>query len=150
MKKLTIEHLSAYLTYDLKVLSGDSKVIYKLTGINAYKHTYSRLVELSQSDSRFYEQSIDYCKPILRPLSDLTKEIEMNGEKFIIFDKIKHLVEYKCKVSINFDGNLIFDIRDGQYMFYSDFEKIQKLLFKHHFDVSGLIEKGLAIDINTI
>ena len=28
--------------------------------------------------------------------------------------------------------------------------RVVELLFRHHFDVFGLIEKGLAIDINTL
>ena len=78
-------------------------------------------------------------KPILHPLSDLTKEIEYKGEKFIpieklgfentkeIYESILYTIEKEC-----------FPV--------SEFFK----LIKMHFDVVGLIEKGEAMDINTL
>lgn len=66
----------------------------------------------------------EYAKPILRPLSDLT-----NKESNLLLDKDILAVTYDIKL-----------IRYGDVL---------KLL-EWHFDVFGLIEKGLAIDINTI
>ena len=83
-------------------------------------------------------------KPILRPLSDLTKEIEHNGEKFVP-------IVYLC-------NSELYGYSDLRYMINSNnFNSIESLSFKSfnkimewHFDVFGLIEKGLAIDINTM
>ena len=69
-------------------------------------------------------------KPILRPLSDLTKEIDVNGEKHQMWLLVPH-------------GNSINDVFSWQY-------KNIKTLFEWHFDVFGLIENGLAIDINSL
>ena len=63
-------------------------------------------------------------KPILRPLSDLTKE------GFV------YLHNYLTKEIDN----------DISLLHYRDIQ----ILLKNHFDVFGLIEKGLAIDINTL
>ena len=62
-------------------------------------------------------------KPILRPLSDLTEDL-------LCISWIEH-------------------IRDNGLCTECPYE-VWKVLFKNHFDVFGLIEKGLAIDINTI
>ncbi len=68
--------------------------------------------------------------PILHKLSDLTKVIEHNGEKFVPRNK--------------FYGNpLDYKIRENSY------DVVQKLI-EWHFDVYNLIDKNLAIDINTL
>jgi len=84
-----------------------------------------------QYDVKFYDVNI-----IARPLSDLTKEIEVNGEKFVPQDKLPHL---DLKWLINSD-NLILK---------TNYEDVLKLL-SWHFDIYNLIENGLAIDVNTL
>lgn len=85
---------------------------------------------------------IGRIKPILRPLSDLTKEIEHNGERFVFSDR--YLSNSKIKMLLDNSlcsfNNPLNDI---------DYNSV-KLLLEHHFDVFGLIEKGLAININSI
>ena len=86
---------------------------------------------------------INDCMPILRPL-DLTKEIEHGGEKFVPIDVIKS----------------IRGIIDAPYHFVSDFKTaiknksisfdIIEMLVIWHFDISDLISKNQAIDINTL
>lgn len=74
--------------------------------------------------------NFDYClvngKLILRPLSDLTE----NYVSQFILDKLS-----KCSSK---------DIK--QCLSYNEID----CLLKHHFDIHGLIEKGEAIDINTL
>ena len=80
-------------------------------------------------------------KPILRPLSDLTKEIEVDGEKFV------------PAIELNW-SNITTDILSKSINLTNKFNNLfafdYKKLLEWHFDVFGLIEKGLAIDINTI
>ena len=92
--KLELKHLAPYLPYDLKckylfnTCSGKiiEQKIFTLTEINK-----SSLWKYWTRDETFTNQigcagmgfrSCDF-KPILRPLSDLIKEIEVNGEKFV-------------------------------------------------------------------
>ncbi len=90
--------------------------------------------------------------PILHPLSDLTKEIEHNGEKFVPIVKIKELfidgTEDVLSQSIEaieyFIENNFFSRIE-----YLPFILIQKLI-DWHFDIAGLIEIGEAIDVNTL
>lgn len=78
--------------------------------------------------------------PILRPLSDLTKEIEHNGEKFVPIDLLR-----KDGYYIGEDW-IIENFKDVEN---SSFGFIQKLL-EWHFDAANLIEKGEAIDVNSL
>jgi hypothetical protein len=79
----------------------------------------------------------DSFKPICRPLSDLTKPIEHNGEVFVPINKLP-IIGNECI-------NLINDIETG----WIRFKEVQKLI-EWHFDLAGLIEKGEAIDVNTL
>ena len=133
---------------------------------------------------------LEELKPILRQLSDLTKEIEHNGEKFVpiiklanqnyyvnngltpIFDRCKTVNEsnflaYNSDTEISrcqfrfrtfgADGensDLNFEFYDNtshveRNKHFSTLANINKL-FEWHFDIYGLIEKNLAIDINTL
>ena len=89
----------------------------------------------------------------LRPLSDLTKEIEHNGEKFKPFDELSNFLYITEKD--NFDTVLSARLWVETMILYRPdcltlpFNVVQKL-FEWHFDVFGLIKDGLAIDINTI
>ncbi len=75
---------------------------------------------------------IDNIKPILHPLSDIAKVFEVMEED----DK---------KVIMNCEHILKKD-----FVFWQEPYFIVQILFKYHFDVFGLIENGLAIDINSI
>lgn len=108
-------------------------------------------------------------KPILRPLSDLTKEIEHNGEKFVPMLKLLEL-DGKANRDINackFDGSFIYE--EGFHYGRSINGKkntdwaismciypkgikhwVANQLLQWHFDINGLIEQGLAIDVNTL
>lgn len=91
-----------------------------------------------------YEIDINKCKLILHPLSDLTKEIEINGKKFIPEDKFDHVISF-------YSDSVILEMRGYERINLLDHPmKIINQLFEWHFDVFGLIEKGFAIDINTL
>ena len=83
-------------------------------------------------------------KPLLRPLSDLTKEIEHNGEKFVPLKEINYFYrmlesqEQADEIADRMIGN---SIPDGTL----DYHLMVKL-FEWHFDVFGLIEQGKALE----
>ena len=92
----------------------------------------------------------DKLKPILHPLTDLTKEIEHNGEKFTPYIELlrmsyfnvddmtqDELNDYKDAYSSNVDPMLI-PFLDGLK------------LIEWHFDLFNGIESGEAIDVNTL
>jgi hypothetical protein len=126
--KLELKHLAGYLPYRLKV--SNNLFPYDINTVSGLKNeTY-----FIENESKYAYGDIYTCKPILRPLSDLKKEIEVNGEKFVPKDWIGY--------------NYIGENLDTNIATWSH-RTIQKLL-EWHFDIYGLIEQNLAIDINTL
>ena len=123
--KLELKHLAPYLPYKINVIP-------IMSGNIPLKTVLS---ERNISAMMFYG-----CNPILRPLSDLTKEIEVNGKRFVpyLFWDDKDRIEL-----------ISFCATDVIYCEYLEYFIMQKL-FEWHFDVFGLIENNLAIDINTL
>jgi hypothetical protein len=78
--KLEIKHLSAYLPYGLKLYAGEYFVENNLDVILDRLDVTTKAIDASNLDGVWF---IDEVKPLLRPLSQLTQEIEVNGEKFV-------------------------------------------------------------------
>jgi hypothetical protein len=156
--KLELKHLAPYLPYDLKL-----QILEHPFGI------IPRNFELDCGHDFNYHLQQGNVKPIIRPLSDLTKEINHNGGKFVpIVEllKIAHPNWYKEKIGnryseieyknvgwyhrayFSFMATKDIEIHTG-FMQNEPLWKIEKL-FEWNFDVFGLIEEGLAIDINTL
>ena len=146
MEKLELKHLAPYLPYSLKcqLVDQGETVIAKLCG--AYTDNSYAFFDTVESEHGF-----DSIKPILRPLSDLIEEINHNGDIFYPCDKVSddiaHLYLGTSEIPSNEEvvSNVISEhhVIELQYLFVGK-------LFEWHFDVFGLIEKGLAIDINTL
>lgn len=91
--------------------------------------------------------SIIYFKPILRPYSEITKEITHNGEK------VKPYIELLRESSFNVEA-----MSEKELDYFKSSWSLPELLslndaiilISYHFDICGLIEKGEAIDINTL
>tara|TARA_R110002167_G_C12573455_1_gene642787 strand:+ start:35 stop:454 length:420 start_codon:yes stop_codon:yes gene_type:complete len=138
--KLELKHLAPYLPYGLKVLSSFSESAtissLHLTDLESRKAVN---LQLDGVPITFRGDNLDSIKPILRPLSDLKtieKEIKLVDSYWYVDD---YLTE-KCTV------DKIYPLHVIEFIPYA----IMQVLLKHHFDVFGLIEKGLAIDINTL
>lgn len=128
MDKLTLEHLAPYLPYETPIMP-----LYRVMsmGLGYNERTLS-------IDVIHYFQ-IEDIKPVLRPLSDLTE-----SDLFKNWNK-EHSIElrYSKRVLLDVSSSTCIDIVGYPLSFLTD-------LIKNHFDVFGLIEKGLAVDINTI
>ena len=127
--KLELKHLAPYLPFCLK---GN----YEVSEVVPSAKFELRNKELRTDNVDFF---LNYAKPILRPLSDLTKEIEVNGKKFVPHIKLGGRTNLK-------DYDIEYLSKNIDNMSYGLVSK----LIEWHFDVFGLIEKGLAIDINTL
>lgn len=135
---MKIEHAAAYLPYGLK-LKGDGRVTYILRGIDE-----KRL--LLKTEEGFYMDYNSGKKPILRPLSDLTKEITENRETFVPL----HAVLAMCMKGGKHERDFLYSVSTGLTFIESiPMWAMQKLL-SWHFDIFGLIESGEAIDVNTL
>jgi len=153
--KLGIQHLATYLPYGLEIQSrGNGNCLLSVSG--------QTLTELGKFN---IQQVMDLeLKPILRPLINLTKEIEINGKKFIpIIEMIR-----KCHKTGD-ERLLLMELNDSRstrrhyrvgyernFYIYWDvlifidgmrYDYIQTLL-EWHFDIFGLIDKKLAVAKN--
>lgn len=118
--KLELKHIAPYLPYNVYV--GDGRTPFKLT-----EHNFTNVFK--------------YLTTIyLHPLSDLKKEIRHKDVDFI---PVEFLIKEGFNVSDKWIESGFIDI------IRSDYEFIQ-LLLEWHFDIYGLIENGLAVDINTL
>jgi len=168
MEKLTLKHLASYLPYGLKIQFDDG------------------IAEMVSQTIAFPAKFIDIetvCEdvnssPILRPLSDFTKEIEQNGEKFIpLFELGKifyptgeidciqekqlriHIKSLNISIWLGYDtSSHSFCLNKGyvrkesllNYMFVANQLEMFEKLFEWHFDVFHLINTELAINMNTL
>ena len=167
--KLELKHLAPYLPYDIKFTQNEMEYTafgYATSWYNENGSTYIKgryLIPSKVYPDNVFTHSfiIDCIKPILRPLRDLTIEIEHNGEKFIPIDwfkpddsemscnflqeRDKELIEAILHISMYdisvYEGNI--DINLLPYF-------VMEKLFEWHFDILGLIIEGLATDINTL
>jgi hypothetical protein len=182
--KLELKHLIPYLLHNLKWTDGDD---HTNTIIGISGDTLEFISEQGDFDS--CQINLIEDKPILRPLSDLTKEIEINGERFVPMVKLFEMINiselqvmyenetpYKlgekngCQYIIfdNYDFDDIYGHAEYEVQFYfqngclvldvpvwinnviENNYNLYNKLFEWHFDVFGLIQKGLAVDINTL
>ena len=159
---LELKHLAPYLPYELKMTAnGFIGTLQTICNDSTMNSGYR--IQVSCSD--WWENNNltgKIYKPILRQLSDLTQEIEVNGDKFMPCKKLEKelLLEGQLRFGVDpdnefvgfcIDNNCILPIHDGdgEILPECSWGMIEKL-FEWHFDVFGLIQNGLAIDINTL
>lgn len=143
-ERLTIEVLSPYLPYGLKVIF-DGKVIGVLSGIKPSLLTEVIVLEEMDNNTPIYRNwNLFDTKPILRPLSDLTKE------QHIVLGRLLTNTPDKHEAFARADSEAW--LRNGMQpvMSLNTCLSVTQYLFSIHADVFGLIDKGLAIDINTL
>ena len=137
------EFMAMSLPYGLKFILNESMNVRVCTEICASTKHY--VGHVREHGVVF---NIDFIKPIVRPISDISIEIEHRGEKLIPITKI---LEQSC-----------FDVSKMTYMEQCSYIKgfidplellvLQDaiLLLKWNFDIAGLIDKGEAIDYHTL
>lgn len=197
--KLETKHLAPYLPYGLKfTFTKDYYYPYPSMQKKGFYFTFDllespKIIYCSNINKSWIDVVLnqDYFKPILRPLSDISKEIEVNGEKFIPIFELAKISNFKhdFKRIVNENGTIVlysdvskhpeldhpglvhfFEMDTEDCDFDYGFESLGQdgevcdtfffpiknqlslfnKLFEWHFDVFGLLEKGLAIDINTL
>lgn len=158
MEYLQLKDICGYLPYGMYAKIGNSiDVIYQIE-----RNPVEPISRIGIGSHN--EVLISEIKPILRPMYDLTKTVKHKGEDII------PLVEL-AKINSPFFANQFTLVNDhvfveemqynGQYWFsewsdtyhfnqanmaIKDIDKLNELMF----DYRGLIEKGLAIDVNTL
>lgn len=131
----------------------------ELVGISDCKWCEIHEIGRSVTDQSYFEET--YL--LLRPLSDLTKEIEHNGERFYPIGKL-HNSSYRrrgrvCKSEYEVNEMLSGMITTKKSSFSLGVEVdtnrvdnnkqwVINYLLKWHFDIFGLIDQNLAINLN--
>lgn len=137
MERLELKYLATYLPYQLKFSC-------PFGGLNDEMIGLSESLVITDLNNGSIDCSVDLnyvgengSKPILRPLSDLTfEDLDKLGKRY--------------GIQVNDEEVHVFrDLDENRNPLEWRYEDIQYLLSRH-FDVFGLIEKGLAIDINTL
>jgi len=147
MEKLELKHIAPYLPYGLmcEVTDKGKKTIAKLSG--AYIDSSYAFFDTVES-----EHGYEGIKPILRPYSDLTDEFLEKLFNGLALDVIR--TKYALIINIQIMGEWFKEIisfrkYNGENQLSMSADLYNKLI-ENHFDVFGLIDKGLAIDINTL
>ena len=160
--KLKIKHLSYYLPSIIQLFLPKYGRIITMRSCYCDGNGNLHIIDYNEGD---YDLSRQDLKLILHPISDLTKEIEVNGEKFVPIFKIFE-IEYKgthhvenirdmyfsksptllCSSHVGTASRSSINMRN---LLLNNYWKIEKLL-EWHFDIYGLIDNGLAVDINNV
>ena len=137
--KLEAKHLSAYLPYRLNMKRNGFIGILKQIKLPD-EESLNEIYEFQVSCSNWWENADDrnHYKPILRPLSDLKDDsfIDINNQ-YTNTPNWDYYKEDWIASGKNLSDTII------EYC-------VMQWLIKNHFDVFGLIEAELAIDINTL
>ena len=161
--ELELKHITPYLPYELKVWY-NGKVWY-IESIALY----NRVLLLNEDANT--PASICDVKPILRPISSMTKEEAYDLLSLVVFDltvdiedmenliikrdlneiiikcTFKNSIYYDTLFSLYISGERILYTstdNDGEEPLLTSYSMYEHL-FSNHFDVFGLIGKGLAI-----
>lgn len=122
--KIQPQHILPYLSYGLKAKFMHPVIKHQKIGV--ITNVYNLYDEVKLSIDFSDDEHIWMYKPILRPLSDLTKEEII---------KLGYSGMHTLELAIQYDDLLYRDIR-----FFNE----------NHYDYQGLIENNLGIDINTL
>lgn len=139
MKKLELKEASLYLPYSVRFIHD--------IGIN----------ELNiETINYWFTNYYNNPKLILKPLSNLqnlrdnkTPINESTINTLLGYGDIE-FSHYKGDLDIIYNGDSFTRYDKNKTIPFNTFELIRNELLKGHYDIFGLIEKGLAIDINTL
>jgi len=148
MKTLELKHIAPYLPYNV--------MVQEIRLDQFTKDVSEKIYILHPDDVTLLRLSFDHIKSkklVLRPPSDLTKEIEVNGEKFVPAEKLK-------EINSGIDVFLTRDFQTDDLMICTNpsdvdldimwYHLIISKLLEWHFDIFNLIPVGLAIDFNAL
>lgn len=159
MEKLTIQHIAPYLPYGLQVQISKQPLrgeIHKLAGI-----LYDGLVRLGEGGMYgFPQRDFESIKPILYPISCLTKNIQHEGREFCPLIELAKIAfgydDWEIEDDYAIYGSLDFMYEDGSFTadrweavdVPNQYQLFQKLA-EWHINFVGIPE-GLYIDKNTL
>lgn len=168
MNKLELKHIVGYLPYKLECKYKDWEKPFQIVGTSGkallLEGDWTRLLNYTQA----HLVSLEFIKPILRPISSMTNE---EAYQLGVLISNKNEMEDKTvgigKMTVGeWEVPIInyADIDGEEYSFMVMFFnhgisatngnnitfEAYEWLYENHFDIYGLIKQGLAIDINTL
>lgn len=135
MKKLEISHVAPYLPHKLEI-----KVGHISTATMTTDETSAKLIRVSSV------LSVEAYQPILRPLSDLTKEITHRGKTFVPEAKIKNMFGDDIPNWNSFNQGWRNDDLTDTIIEHCVFSKLCEWMF----DTQNLIGRNLAISVHDL
>lgn len=150
MEKLELKHISPYLPYGLscEILNYKSDYVGEKYGVITGYYFLAGEPHYMFKNKDFAGKDSSLIKPILRPLFDLTKEINNKGEVFVPIDRIRET--YGVKLEYDVDCGVWYPTYLGrsENLFHGIYP-IQQVLFEWHFDVLDLHSQNLCIYFDT-
>ena len=160
--KLELKHIAPYLPYGLIVKHNDEDTL--LTDL----HVSGIINPVKYEAGITSVIDVDEVKPILRPIRSITEDEAFEFLKRVMPESKRDLEkgsytfkndegimcfnnkDYRlCDYSLIVDNDSMgveCEYKTGGYSCYYPNISGYEWLFKHHFDVFGLIKKGLAVD----
>jgi len=149
---LELKHLAPYLPYGLKAKAGTIDTIVEVLGLQKGSESVNNELFIFCHKTDYLKGYLYECKPILRPLSDLTKEITCQNVDYP-FTPMNELFggwDEELYTSLPNHVQHTYQCSKGKVNSIHLQQWIFQELIKWHFDVFGLIDEDLAIDINTL
>ena len=138
-KELLLKDLCARLPYGVKIYINDTDVDIEKVGVLSMVDN-DAVIAFTCDDSNTYNYvTIHEVKPYLFPLSSMTKEQ--------LFDVQEILGKNEIEIE---DGFLRILDSDRNTISYLEILALLEWFYKNHFDINGLIEKGLVIDATNL
>ena len=125
--ELELKHIAPYLPYGLKAINQCGN---KLDIVGCLDES-----SVITERDRLKCYDLKYIKPTLRPFSSMTKEE---------FAELKNKLDGGVLLKLTPKGDIYIKCNDELYLY--EVNILNDFLFSNHFDVFGLIEKGLAIE----
>ena len=175
-EKLELKHIAPYLPYGIPAILSPKGIFNQddeypnprtkelgiVKNISIWEPEITGQLHISDTYSFDFDEIDEICI-CLRPLSDLKNIIEVNGEKFVPIERLfeikyPELVSRGREYYTEFVPNWVLcsgnwtatSLKISLSDIYSNYYWLVQKLIEWHFDIFGLIEKGLAIDINTL
>lgn len=145
---MTLQELAPYLPHNLRFRTSKHQIVYGefhvMTMRGLSLDSYGDVnIEFLFNDELYFSNEMMLVYPLLRPLSDLTRPITVDGYN----DGKEFISNHHPYFKLFIEADLGYFV--DHCPTWTDWAQLS-LLLSWHFDVFGLIEKGEAIDINTL
>ena len=138
--KLEIKHLAPYLPYKLKF--EHPTILIKRRDISTLQNLGQTHIEIKHR--QFVE--ISNCKPILKPITDLSLLVTEEFEKY---DGKRNGKANDEIINLFCEENGVDEIIENIELKSLPYECVE-FMFRNHYDFFGLIEQDLAISIHDV